>query len=90
MKPKGNEAGLTRRWQPGSKKVKDLRICSWNVLNLYRPRAVKMLLDELNGYNTDITAIQEVRWTETGMIEKETVLYSTAAAITNVSLELDL
>jgi hypothetical protein len=39
-----------------------------------------MLLDELNEYNTDITAIQEVRWTETGMIEKRdcTLFYSSS------------
>jgi exonuclease III len=37
-----------------------------------------MLLDQLNEYNTDITAIQEVRWTGTGMIEDRdcTVFYS--------------
>jgi hypothetical protein len=32
------------RWK--GKQLKDLKIESWNVLSLYRPRALKMLLDQ--------------------------------------------
>jgi hypothetical protein len=32
------------RWK--GKQLKDLKIGSWNVLSLYRPRALKMLLDQ--------------------------------------------
>jgi exonuclease III len=37
-----------------------------------------MLIDQLHKYNADITAIQEVRWTENGALEKKecTVFYS--------------
>ena len=34
------------------KKVTDLKICTWNVLSLYKARALKMLIDQLQKYKT--------------------------------------
>jgi len=40
----------------------DLRICTWNVRSLNRPRAAEQLAEVLDCYKADITAIQEMRW----------------------------
>jgi sorting nexin-29 len=55
-----------------------LKIATWNVLSLYRAGTLRILLDELAKYKTDIAAIQEVRWLGKGTIEKSncTVFYS--------------
>jgi hypothetical protein len=60
------------------KHLKDLRIGSWNVLSLFQPAALRMLLVQLDRYELDITAIQEIRWAGEGIIEKKdhTVFYS--------------
>jgi hypothetical protein len=63
VRPEENEAGRSERRQNIKwEKVKDLRICTWNVLPLYRSRALKTLTDRLDKYKTDITALQDVRW----------------------------
>ena len=73
-KPIQNSAGLINRWRPRN----ELRICTWNVLSLYRPRALKLLVDQLVKYQADITALQEIRWTNNGVIDKReyTMYYS--------------
>jgi exonuclease III len=79
VNPKENEAGRSKQWQPGKwEKATELRIFMWNVLTLYRPGPLKMLIEQLKEYNVDTTAIQEVRWTGTGVLEKKecTVFYS--------------
>jgi exonuclease III len=53
------------------KRLQDLKIGSWNVLSLHQARALKMLLDQINKYELDITAIQEMRWMWEGIIEKK-------------------
>ena len=55
-----------------------MRIGTWNVLSLYQSGALKKLLSQLDLYNTDITALQEIRWTSEGIIDKEnhTIFYS--------------
>jgi hypothetical protein len=40
------------------------------VLSLYKAGALKMLLEQLDSYKLDITAIQELRWLDTGVMEK--------------------
>ena len=40
----------------------DLRICTWNVRTLYRDGAHIQLVNVLNNYKADITALQEIRW----------------------------
>lgn len=78
MKPKELVNGRINRWQPGLKKVNELRIGTWNVLTLYKPGALKTLIEQLKICTADITAIQEVRWLGEGVIEKKecTVFYS--------------
>jgi len=48
------------------------------VLSLYQAGALKKLLSQLDSYKTDITALQEIRWTDEGIIEKRnhTIFYS--------------
>ena len=60
------------------KGLKDLRVGSRNVLLLYQSGTLKMLLSQLDSYKMDITAIQEIRWTGEGIIEKKnrTIFYS--------------
>jgi len=60
------------------KGLKDLKVGSWNVLSLYQSGALKMLLSQLDSYKMDITAIQEIRWTGEGIIDKKnhTIFYS--------------
>jgi hypothetical protein len=60
------------------KGLKDLRVGSWNVLSLYQSGALKMPLSQLDSYKMDVTAIQEIRWTGEGIIDKKnhTIFYS--------------
>jgi exonuclease III len=53
------------------KRFKDFRIGSWNVLSLYRPKSLKMLLGQLEKHYVDITCVQEMRWKGSGTIEKK-------------------
>ena len=70
----------TKRFCQGQhcKGLKDLRVGSWNVLSLYQSSTLKMLLSHLDSYKMDITAIQEIRWTGEGIIDKKnhTIFYS--------------
>lgn len=61
-----------------AKKKKDLRIGTWNVRLLYRPDALNILLHTLDNYKISTTALQEIRWTSNGIIErrKHTIFYS--------------
>lgn len=45
----------------------DVRVCTWNVRTLNRPRAAEQLAETLDCYKADITAIQEVRWDGEGI-----------------------
>ena len=47
-------------------KAQDLRICTWNVRSLNKPGAVTYLEKAPRKYKTDITALQEMRWTGQG------------------------
>lgn len=51
-------------------KDNDLKIFTWNVRTLNEPGNIRKLCDILAQYNADITAIQEVRWTGHGIIQK--------------------
>jgi exonuclease III len=62
-------AGRTYLRQPG-KCLKDLRVGLWNVLSLYKAGALKMLLEQLDSYKLDITAIQELRWLDRRVMEE--------------------
>ena len=52
-------------------KEKELRIGTWNVLTLYKGAALNNLEEQLKQYNTDIIALQEIRWTGQGIIERK-------------------
>jgi exonuclease III len=45
-----------------SKRRKDLRLATWNVRSLYRPRCFRITIYELRKYKIAIVAIQETRW----------------------------
>jgi exonuclease III len=45
-----------------SKQRKDLRLATWNVQSLYRPRGLRITINELKKYKIAITANQETRW----------------------------
>jgi mRNA deadenylase 3'-5' endonuclease subunit Ccr4 len=54
-----------------TQRIKRLRIGTWNVLSLYKSGALKKLLSQLDSYKTDIIALQEIRWTGEGIIDKK-------------------
>lgn len=57
--------------QPGKRiKDNDFRLFTWNVRTLYRPGALKVLTDTLESYRADVTAIQEMRWLGSKIIQK--------------------
>ena len=47
-----------------TRKLKDLRLATWNVRTLYRTGGVRILADELRKRNVSVAAIQETRWTK--------------------------
>lgn len=56
----------------------DLRIDTWNVRSLYSPGSFRKLLDQHRKLKESIIAIQEIRWTGSGVMEKKegTMFYS--------------
>ena len=76
----GNEYGMEKdndngRMKEGRKKRNtrrktDIYIGTWNVRSLYRPGALKMLLDQTMNLKPSIIALQEIRWTGRGTLEK--------------------
>ena len=44
---------------------------TWNVLSLYRAGALRLLVDQIDIYETGIRAIQEIRWIGQGTLEKK-------------------
>jgi hypothetical protein len=60
------------------KGLKDLRVGSWNVLSLYQPGALKMLLTQIESYKMEINAIQEIIWKDEEKKKKKnhTIFYS--------------
>ncbi|XP_071037110.1 craniofacial development protein 2-like [Parasteatoda tepidariorum] len=65
-------------WKRIGKRNLDMRIGSWNVLSLYTAKALHLLLEQMEQYNIDLIAIQEVKWIGNGTLNKKnhTVLYS--------------
>lgn len=63
---------------PRKLKLSDLTIGTWNVRFLYRPGTLTTTISCLEQYKLDITAIQEVRWEDSGSITSQgmTMLYS--------------
>lgn len=77
MKTQRDKAGLNLRKQHRIRH-KDIKLGQWNVLSLYRLGSLRLLLKELDKYNIDLAAIQEIRWKGSGLLEKRyhTIYYS--------------
>ena len=56
----------------------DYSLGTWNVKTLNRPGALKALIQQLDKYNINIAAIQEVRWLGSGIMDLKahTICYS--------------
>ena len=52
------------------KKITEMRIATWNVCRLYRPGAMNELVKEMDKYEVDICALQEIRWPQKGTMIK--------------------
>jgi exonuclease III len=59
-------------------KTTEFHIATWNVWSGHKAEKMEEIADELNKYSIQITALQEVRWTNDGWIKKKnsTLLYS--------------
>ena len=66
----------------------DLKISTWNVHSLYRASTLKSLLEQLSLYQPGVVAIQEIRWTGSGILERKD--YTIDASLNNISWVLDL
>jgi len=54
----------------------DLSFGTWNVRTLYKPGAIHNLLNEVEKYRVKLTALQEIRWTNTGTMNiNETIMF---------------
>ncbi|KAF0713600.1 craniofacial development protein 2-like, partial [Aphis craccivora] len=55
-----------------------IKIGTWNVRTLNKPGALQYLLDAIKKYNTNILALQEIRWPNDGNMKKDdkTIFYS--------------
>lgn len=60
------------------KRKTDMNIGSWNVLSWYRPGAALNAIQQMEKSHMDITAVQEVRWPDTGNVKmsKSVVFFS--------------
>ena len=67
----------------------DFKLGTWNVLSLYRPGAIQMLQEQLETYKIDVTAIQEVRWLGSGIIDRGNNTYTIVAMRRNIYQEQD-
>jgi exonuclease III len=63
---------------PRTLELSDITIGTWNVRSLYRTGALTTTISCLERYKLDITAIQEVRWEDSGSItsQRMTMFYS--------------
>lgn len=62
----GGPLGKRQTW----KRRNDIRIATWNVRSLYRPGALKILSNEALKYKLGILALQEIRWTGSGIMDQ--------------------
>jgi len=57
--------------QAVEKKITEMRIANWNMCRLYRPGAMNELVKEMDKYEVDICALQEIRWPQKGTMIKQ-------------------
>jgi len=43
------------------KTIRNLRFGTWNIRTIFKPRALKIIIDEITKYNLQIVALQEMR-----------------------------
>jgi hypothetical protein len=49
---------------------KNLFVNTWKILPLHRAGILKLLLEQLNKFKAGILALQEIRWTGEGILQK--------------------
>ena len=64
------EGGLGSTWNTRFWRRNEFYLGTWNILSLYQAGALRILLDQVDKYKTEITAIQEVGWFGQGVLEK--------------------
>ena len=76
QKTQRNTSGLALVRRPGTKS--DMIFGTWNVRTLYRGGALRKLTDVFMEYKLDVLAVQEMRWTGKGVMDKRncSVYYS--------------
>jgi exonuclease III len=47
----------------------DIRFATWNVLSLYQPGSFKRSKEQIHKYRIGLTALGEIRWKGTGMMD---------------------
>jgi len=65
-----------RQW----KRINDVRRANWNVRLLYGAGAMNELVKEMDKYEIDISAVQEIKWPRKGNVDIK---------VTNMNLEED-
>jgi exonuclease III len=50
--------------------ITEMRIATWNVCRLYRPGEMNEVVKEMDKYEVDICALQEIRWPQKGTMIK--------------------
>lgn len=53
---------------------------TWNILNLYRSGVVKQLQMQMDRYKLDISAVQEVRWKESSIVDMGGYIFLNSAS----------
>lgn len=78
MKPQQEPRKWTDQRKRQRQRNMDWNIGTWNVLSWYRPGAAQLAVEVLEKYKMDITAVQEIRWLNSGntKISKSVILYS--------------
>jgi exonuclease III len=61
-KEKEEKMGQINTMKTNRKRRKNLRLATWNVRSLYRPRGLRITISELRKYKIAIAAIIETRW----------------------------
>ena len=76
--PDGFNGTTTKHVKRIKRRLMDLKLATWNVRTLLQPGKMIEVANELLKYQLDIVALQEVRWSGKGQIDKKdfTINYS--------------
>jgi exonuclease III len=66
----GTAGQTTLRRHSNWKRANEIRLFTWNILSIFRPGFLRMHTDALSDYRADISAIQELRWVGSGVMQK--------------------